>query len=419
VKSRRIGGSYAAAIDAANMAAGMMWDAKRGSAVIDSPCDVHVVSATFEQAKNLVAEVGRFCDAAGQFDSRFKANVLAESVTLANGCAIYALPCRAQSLRGYTGAVVLDEVTFYQNLEEVWGAAKIVAGQNLRNPRGYSVSLITTPWADGSLAHRLMTSPDLPFQRLAVDIYQAKKAGFPIDLEATRQEVAIEEIWLVEYCCQWLKGGSSFFSPELLARACCEELPPEVAKLPSYYGIDIGRTHDLTAIVETKRLGDQVWIVSLEALRNMPIPEQIARLSRVMRGHDFVSSFVDRGLMGVAVLDGLQAEFQSKVEGSTLDNSEQEFMAVELRAKLENDKLRIYKGKQPDEMRQLCAELASIRATPTSGHKTKFDTPRDQAGHGDRAWAAMLSTHAALHRQPTRPRKDGVFTSDFETSGIY
>lgn len=402
VKSRRIGGSYAAAIDAANMAAGMMWDAKRGAAVIDNPCDVHVVSATFEQAKNLVAEVGRFCDQVAPFDARYKANVLAESVTLANGCAVYALPCRAQSLRGYTGAVILDEVAFYDRLDEVWGAAKIVAGQNLRNPRGYPVSLITTPWADGSLAHRLMTDVTLPFERLSVDIHQAHAAGFPIDIEATRHEVAIEEIWLVEYCCQWLKGGSSFFSPELLARACCDELPPEVAKLPSYFGIDIGRTHDLTAIVETKRLGDQVWIVALEALRNVHFDDQTAKMRGWLNASQFVTALVDQGLMGRPILDSLQREFRSKVRGVDMSNSEQELMAVDLRALLEKGDLRIYTGKQPAEMRQLVAELASIRATPTAGHKTKFDTPRDSAGHGDRAWAAMLAARGACERAPKK-----------------
>src|SRR5579872_3634098 len=60
VKARRVGGSFAVAVDAANMCAGYEWDGAKW--VHAKPFDVVVVSATFDQAKEIVAEVGKFCE---------------------------------------------------------------------------------------------------------------------------------------------------------------------------------------------------------------------------------------------------------------------------------------------------------------------------------------------------------------------
>jgi len=397
LKARRIGGSCAAAIDAANMAAGFEWD---GEKWIDAlPIDVHIISATNAQAKNVLAEVALFVEKVCEREPRYRAEPKATTIEFATGARIIALSCKPSSLRTYTGAVLFDEFAFYQRPEEVWGAAKTIAASTLKEPRGYPVSAVTTPWAYGGFPHKIFTDETLGFRRQTVDIYTAEKAGFPIDIEQTRKECALAEIFAQEYECQWIKGGACFFDPDLLLNAEREDLPEDIAREPSFYGIDIGRTTDLTVIVEAKRLGDVVWIVGIEALRNVHMDDQrdraIATLGRT-DGHKLGRALIDRGGIGRDLSDHLERRFATRVKGVDFSQDTKEQMAVTFRSALESGRLRFWVGGESfEQVRSLRSELISIKAKAASGGKLAFETPRTATGHGDRAWAAMLAITAA------------------------
>ncbi len=395
-KARRIGGSMASAVDACNLAAGYEWDG-RGWANA-RPIDVHVVSASFNQSKNVLAEAAEFLGRVSHLDERYKANVKATTIEFEHGAAIIAHPARPASLRTYTGALFVDEFAFIQNAEDVWAAAKNIAAATLKEPRGYPVSLVTTPWAAGGFAHRIFTSEELPFQRLSVDIYKAKLAGFPIDIEQTRQECALDEIFATEYECQWLKGGACFFDPELLVNCERDDLPEVLAREPSYFGIDIGRTNDLTCIVEMKLLGDVAWFVGIQALRGVHFDDQRDTITSTLASGKFRKVLIDRGGMGMDLADHLERKYASRAKGVNFNLPIKAEMAVGMKAALEGGRIRFWNGataEQAQQMRALRVELASIRAKPAAGGVLTFDTPRTVTGHGDRAWAAMLALRAS------------------------
>lgn len=420
-KARRIGGSFAAAVDACNLAAGYEWDGNRWKNV--RPIDVHVVSASFNQAKNVLAEAAEFLAKVDSVDPRYKANAKANSIEFACGGNIVAHPAKASSLRTYTGALLLDEFAFVQQQEDVWGAAKNIAAATLKEPRGYPVSLITTPWTHGGFAHRLFTSSDLPFQRQTVDIYAAKAAGFPIDVEQTRAECALAEIFATEYECQWLRGGACFFDPELLVGAEREDLPETLSREPSFYGIDIGRTNDLTCIVECKRLGDVIWIVGITALRGMHMDDQRDRIVSQLSTGKLARCLIDRGGIGRDLSDHIERKWSSKCKGVDFSQDSKEELAVTFRKELESGRIRVWSdgGDNADQARALRMELTSIKAKPASGGKLSFETPRTVTGHGDRAWAAMLAVAAVTRTQAidggadVKPR---ILTQSFESMRI-
>lgn len=375
------------------MAAGYEW---HGSALTDVlPFDVNVVSATTAQAKNVLAEIGDFVERAKGRDPRYAATVKATSIEFETGATIRALPCKPSSLRTYTGAVIFDEFAFYQRPDEVWGAAKNIAAATLKEPRGYPLMAVTTPWTHGGFAHKIFTDDGLGFQRQIVDIYTAKQAGFPIDVEQTRAECALAEIFATEYECQWLKGGACFFDPELLLGAEREELPETLAKEPSFYGIDIGRTNDLTVIVEAKRLGDVLWIVGIIALRGMHFDDQRDRVVEALRGGKLGRALIDRGGMGRDLSDHLERKFSTRAKGVDFSQASKEDLAVTFRRELEAGRVRVWTGGDAEQTRAMRIEMTSIKAKAATGGHISFETPRTVSGHGDRAWATMLAVAAA------------------------
>lgn len=422
MKARRIGGSTACAVDAANLAAGYEW---RGDTLTDVlPIDVNVVSATTAQAKNVLAEIGDFVERAKSRDPRYAATVKATSIEFETGATIRALPCKPSSLRTYTGAVIFDEFAFYQRPDEVWGAAKNIAAATLKEPRGYPLMAVTTPWTHGGFPHKIFTDETLGFQRQTVDIYAAKAAGFPIDVEQTRAECALAEIFATEYECQWLRGGACFFDPELLVGAEREELPETLSREPSFYGIDIGRTNDLTCIVECKRLGDVIWIVGITALRGMHMDDQRDRIVSHLATGKLARCLIDRGGIGRDLSDHLERKWSSKCKGVDFSQDSKEELAVTFRKELESGRIRVWSegGDNADQARALRMELTSIKAKPASGGKLSFETPRTVTGHGDRAWAAMLAVAAVTRAQAidggadrSKPR---LLTSNLDTSPI-
>ena len=322
-KARRVGGSTAAAIRALFMLAGRQVRPDGTFRLGEvQPMNVAVVSKDFKGSKNLLKEIGDASDEMSPLDPELSCEVQAETVRmLSTGMVASALPCSAAACRGNTAALIADEISFWRAPEEVFAAAKIVADPNLRERRGYPILMVTTPWDAGSLAHRLCTDPAYPYIRHKVDVYQAKAAGFPVDIERLREELGLPEIWSTEYECKWLHGGDSFFPLDKL-RDCQEDtLPSGWQDFPAFFGIDVGGVsgRDNTAITQWRAQGTDLWCAGVRAW-NTVADEVLAGRTRLEWQTDDISAWilnstsrhtpitiaVDRGIMGKDLIDALR-----------------------------------------------------------------------------------------------------------------
>ena len=403
-KARRIGGSTAAAIRALMLLAGRELRPD-GTFSQREPMDVHVVSKDFIGSKNLLREIGNASLDLAPLDPALTCTIQATSITLrSTGKIAQALPCSAAACRSNTGAVMMDEVAFWRQPEEVFAAAKIIADPNLSEPRGYPIMMVTTPWDSGSLAHQLFTDPERPYVRHRVDIYDAVKAGFPIDIERARVELGIPELFATEYECVWSRGGASFFAPDKLRDCQEDELPADWERAPCRVGIDVGggRGRDFTAIVQWRLIGGVQWMVGVKAFNDLPIDVQVDTTADWLIGLDptaHVDIRVDQGVMGLDFIRLLQMALKSRrrttIQGVAMGQSEQEQYAIAGRRLLERQQMRLYTGTQAggDEhgARTLMLELSQLKAKPGQGGRLTFATPRDPTkGHCDRAWAGLI-----------------------------
>lgn len=444
-KARRIGGSTAGAYWASFLCVGRR--PTRGGETFDQhdPMDVFIVSKDWLGAKNLLREVVDACSSMAELDPDFDVDPTATCVTFkSTGKRVVALPCRAETIRSNTGAMLCDEVAFWRRMEDTWGAAKVVAGANLKvGARGYPILAITTPWDSASLACRLFTDPEFPFVRHRVDIYDAQRDGFPIDIEATRAELGIPELFASEFECSWNRGSDTFFPLSKLRDCQDDELPDGWQDAPAFFGIDVGggKGRDNTACVQWRAIGDDCWMTGLKAFNNLDHVEQCDTVEywvvRDTNDSTPVVVGIDAGIMGGPMITELKHRFAKrkrvKIVGLNMSPADQERYATTTRRALEHGRIKLYTGDEAggDERGSsaLMLELSMLKARPGVGGRFTFATPRDPSkGHCDRAWAAMFGlsriTGAGSVQGVAKGGAGGyrpetaVHTVDFDRAGI-
>lgn len=426
VKSRRIGGSVAAAYRAALWATGLELG-RDGNAITREPMDVILVSKDFPSAKRLLREVADALEDLSRVGPEFDHDPQATTIKLKNGQSVEAIACSDKAIRGNTAAVIADEFAFWRQQEACWAAIKSVTDPNFKFPAGLPALFVTTAWDSSSLAHRIFTDSAFPFHRHSVDIHQAVADGFPIDPERAFEELGIPELIASEYLCQWSRGGDSFFPLDKL-RDCQEhELPDGWERAPAFFGVDVGggRGRDLTADVQWRLIDGVVWMVGVKASNEWQIDERADIIVDWARGalssEAKVTISIDRGVMGGDTIDMVRKGFTSRerqrvsLRGLGMMPADQERYASHLRRMLEHGKLRFYTGTDAggDEQgaRTLLLELSQLKSKPGVGGHLTFSTPRDASkGHLDRAWAALLGTPGTTAVQTSESEGNGTGT---------
>ncbi len=393
-KSRRIGGSFACQLESVLSGAGIDY----GTNTDVEPIDTYVLSATERQAKDFIKECGDLADYFAQLDVRFQTKIQSTQITFKHtNKRIVALPASGRAVRGVTGRLVLDEVCFMPKFEEIWGAAIPISRGNMKEPRGYPVSVLSTPWAKGTEAHRVLTaSGGQPYFCFEVDLETAIKQGFRgVDsIAQVRNEVGNDEIFKVEYMCQWLDTGNAYFPEHIIKRAVLNEPGSKIDKKfkdnPVIWGVDIGRTHDLTVAAKLVQVGDLMYLTDLFKLRNIPMHEQADLLINKI-GNNPTLIRVDRGLQGYSVYDAFVARYGREiVHSAELNQDSQVKHMMNLKDMLEKQTLKIAGDFSEEPAKTLQTELLKIEQKATTGGRVVMHTPRDMHGHCDRAWALAI-----------------------------
>lgn len=198
-----------------------------------------------------------------------------------------------------------------------------------------------------------------------------------------------EESFLQEYMCVPADDDTAFLEYDLIAACEYDQYANwqlfEGREL--YLGIDIGRKRDLTVLWVVERLGDVLYTRHVEALSNMPKPQQdaiiwpwIARCRRTC---------IDATGLGIGWVDDAQKRFgEYRVEGVTFTGKVKEALAYPVRGAMQDRKLRI--PYDPT----IRSDLRSVTKQTTAAGNIRFTAERTPDGHADRFWALALAVHA-------------------------
>ncbi|HTV56332.1 MAG TPA: terminase family protein [Terriglobia bacterium] len=346
-------------------------------------------------------------------------------VRFPNGSVIYGLPANADTARGYSGNVSLDEFAFHADAEKIYAALYPII------TRGYGLEVISTPNGQQGKFYELakaaglvnpalqgragLTAPHQAREASAAwsghwcDIFRADREGMKVNLELLRAGVD-EETWRQEFCCEFLSAASEWIPAELFQSCVSSEastvlgnreqgtgnrpgvsssVPYSLSPVPLLYaGWDIARNRDLSVIWLSELVGDVTWTRGVIEMQNMSTPDQLREAQTLMPLIHRMN--VDQSGMGLSICETLAEKFPGKVEGVQFTQQTKEAMAVLAKRRMEETKVRI-----PDNDK-IRASFRSVKKTVNAVGQARFDAEHDaKFGHADHWWAFCLAETAA------------------------
>jgi phage FluMu gp28-like protein len=372
VKSRQVGYSFAFAYAAVKRC-------------MFSGRDQLIVSASHRQSKRVMFYCDMFIRAFKKLPQLAGLKLDADTLTekrFNNGKQILCLPSNPETIRGFPGDVFLDEFALYKN------DARIFEAILPSITRGYKLSISSTPLGRQNLFHEIFsdTKKYKDYKRYKINIYDAAKEGFKVDINSIKQNFD-EESFRQEYLCEFIDESTAYFTYDLL-RNCIDDYEPGNLKGPVYLGIDIGRTNDNTVIAAICEGSGRFRLKRLEILGRKSFTEQRETIMQIISEEEPVSVFIDKGGIGMQLAEELEEKF-TFAKGITLTNSIKNDAVTFTKKLLEEKNFRFC-----DE-RELIGEFHSIKRNISTGQNIKFESLRTKKGHGDRAWAVILALYAA------------------------
>ena len=377
LKSRQIGFSYVAALDA-------LIGALSGR-------DQLFLSASEEQALILMRYLDHW---AGKLGIGFIKDTDKEK-TLQNGAVIKALAHNFRTVQGFTGDVYMDEFAWYPNPKKIWHA--FVPSIGAIKGR---LTIMSTPFEEQSLFHELCADEVkyFMFKRFRVDIYRAMRDGLEFDLE-TMKALFDAETWASAYECQFIDDESSLFSIALI-KSCVDErfnYYAPASKEVIFMGYDIGRVKDSSALAGLVLKKENYERAFMETLRKSKFDEQKSFLKTYMNRYELGQLKIDKTGIGMNISENITDLYKRRASGVHFTATIKEHMSLNLKKLFEDKKIKI-----PNDP-LLIADIHAIKRK--AGAKSfLYDSDRNAHGHADRYWALAL---AASHVQVVRKKRSG------------
>jgi phage FluMu gp28-like protein len=379
LKSRQIGFSYVAALDAL-------------CAAHDNARNQLFLSASEEQALILMSYLTMW---ANKFGITFKKDTDTEKV-LQNGAVIKALAHNFRTVQGFTGDIWMDEFAWYPNPKKIWHAfvPSIGAIQG-------RLTILSTPFEEEALFHKLCMDEAkyYMFSRHRIDIYRAMKDGLKFNLEVMRA-LFDADTWASAYECQFVDDESALF-PIALIKSCVDTqahyyTPNYLARLLA--GYDIGRVKDRSSLAGLDPIEQGRYALCImDVLRKASFVEQKMHLRAFMNTNVFAQLRLDKTGLGMNLAEDVQSEYKSRAQGVTFTSIIKEAMSLNLKKIFEDKIITI-----PNDP-LLIADIHAIkRKAGTKGFL--YDADKNEHRHADRYWALAL---AASHVEILRVKRGG------------
>lgn len=306
-------------------------------------------------------------------------------VRVSNGSRIITLPSGdPDKVRGYSPLLtVCDEFSTLDHQEEFYRAVF----PSITSPFGAPKSLIIsgTPIGRSNTFWRLWEEPN-DYKKFQLTIYEAKQQGLNVDIDLLKKNMIDEESFAQEFLCQPMDSNVSLFSYELLNSVTYETLPNVIAR---YFGIDIGRTHDKTAITILAETAMGCFVEKVVTLSNLEFRQQFDEINTLIKTFKPRKVTIDRTGIGMQLAEDLERQHGALIDG----------LAFTAQSKLEifNNLKKAFSQstcKIPDDI-DLKKDLNKIKRVVTqNGISYKADS--DDTGHADKATSIALANRAYL-----------------------
>lgn len=375
-----------------------------------------VLSAGERQALEFMEKAKQWAEAfqlttAGYHEDRAHAETLIRSAEIrwGNGSRMVALPANANTARGYSANLILDEFAFHEDPDAIWRGIY----PSISNPlkQHYKLRIASSANGKGNKFADLWEAPNR-YAKHRTTIHDAVAAGLADHSGKSRAEFLAElqagfddpEGWAQEFECEFLDGSSVLLPYELIALAesadASEFADPALFAPGSgrrlYNGTDFGRQDNPTVSVTLEAVADLLIVREVLVLRGVDTPDQrqalLHRIAAAQRTcYDYTGPGIGLGdhlVRDHGAWDPAAHSF-GRVELCTFTAALKRELFPRLRRAFEAPtKLRVPIS------RAFREDLHAMQQVVTNGTYSYW-APRGREGHSDRCTALALAVRAA------------------------
>jgi len=312
-------------------------------------------------------------------------------ITFPNGSKIIALPANADTARGFSGNVFLDEFSIHDDDIEIWRSMQFVLRGRFR--------IIVSSTPKGGITrkfYQIINDDSGDWSKHIVDIHDAVADGLPFDIELEKRVMADPDGWAQEMELQWITEASAWLSMDSI-EACEDEgagLGVIQGRGEFYFGNDIARRGDLWVLWVLERVGDVLWTREVTAMNYAKFSEHAAEVDRLFKKYKPIRMSLDQTGMGEPIVESYQDRYGSCVEGVIFGNATKYGLATTGKKAFEDRSIRIPLDQKYRN------DFYKLKRTETAAGNIRFDAVRDSAGHCDYTWACFLAINAASTGAP-------------------
>jgi len=313
------------------------------------------------------------------------------TIELKSGALIRALPANADTARGFSANLVLDEFAFHEDPDAIWRAVFPIITNPLAGEK--KLRIMSTPSGKNNKFFSIWDGGEnLRWSRHKIDIYDAQVAGLFTPEQVVDLKGALDDPdgWAQEYECNFLEESTQYFSRALIES--CIDLRCTTDCAPMYEhrarrvaGLDIGRRHDLS-VLYTLYDDNGTWVT--EEILTMARTAFAVQQERVGERIPSLNGLaVDSSGMGEETGERLTLKYGDRVESCLATNEFKKTIFQGLKNAMQRGQVKL-----PNEPKVI-ADLLSIERQITQGGTIRFVASRTKDGHADIAYALALAIY--------------------------
>ena len=372
-KSRQIGGTFAFSFKAVN------------NAIFKKKNQI-LISNSQRQARIAMGYVSKFVESFQHLEEfrglKFETDQAVEKKfpKAFGDASIYSVPPNPETIRGLNGDVLWDEAALCKNDVKVYTAILPMVTRN------HSLSINSTCYGQSNLFYNIYTDTlkYKDYNRSSLDIYEAIDKGLDVDIELIRNNFD-EDSFRQEFLCEFIDESTSYF-PYNLLRELIEDFNESEIKGKCYIGVDVGRSHDRTAILVIREVGNSFYLTRKEVLDKMKFDEQIKIISQVFYEEQPERVLIDKGAIGMQLAETLTEKY-GFCEGVNFTNTFISEIVTNAKKIFEQKNFKF------NEDKDLISEIHSINKEVSATNLVSFRSKRDSKGHSDSAWSLLLALY--------------------------
>lgn len=235
-------------------------------------------------------------------------------------------------------------------------------------------------------------------------VWDAQRDGLEIDADALRSLCPDPEVFAQEYECSFSSGCSDFVDLSML------DFLSECPKGPAYFGFDVARTGDASAVADLVKGPDWFYLRDVAVMRGEKYRDQLDRFKALWDSKKWSSGFVDAVGLGSPVAEELHDRVSPRIRPFVWTASNKSPAYERFRSLVMDGRLRF----APHLEELVREDCANVRRIVADDGKVKFAAGRNRFGHSDVVSAAVLALEAAFQMpaQPAYPatvQREGSF----------